>query len=197
MFCGTRYHHHPSIDFVPKFYRCEAKYIRLPYYLRLSFDELKFLFGHGGVIYLDIYGCILKDEKNEDVAFEKIMEYLPNIEKMRLPNVKMTEKTPHALTSMKFNSKFDGIGIRLICGEAFDAEEFIKFLNANKNAKYPFFYCGLTFCKEFNADFVQKLMEHYSTTGKYCTFKVHVDGWRDDSEEESGDESETDSNDSD
>uniref|UniRef100_A0A914P9G0 Uncharacterized protein n=1 Tax=Panagrolaimus davidi TaxID=227884 RepID=A0A914P9G0_9BILA len=178
MFCGT--HYAPLIDFLPKFYRCEAKFICLSS-VNLSFDELKFLIGHGGVIHLNIYCCILKDEKNEDVALEKIMELLPNVEVLRLNNVKITEKTPHALTRMKFNSKFDFIYINLISGAPFDAEGFLKFLNINKiNEPYQSFDCEFTFCKEFNAHFVQmfkKLMEDYSTPDEYCTVEVHVDGW--------------------
>uniref|UniRef100_A0A914PM66 Uncharacterized protein n=1 Tax=Panagrolaimus davidi TaxID=227884 RepID=A0A914PM66_9BILA len=135
MFCGTyHYQNAPLIDFLPKFYRCEAKFIRLPSGIHLSFNELKSLIEHGGVIQLDICECILKDEKNECVALEKIMAYLPNIEVLLLPNVKMTEETPHALTSMKFNSEFDSIYIDLISGEEFDAKEFLKFLIVSFNS---------------------------------------------------------------
>uniref|UniRef100_A0AC35GK99 Uncharacterized protein n=1 Tax=Panagrolaimus sp. PS1159 TaxID=55785 RepID=A0AC35GK99_9BILA len=159
MFCGGM-DYYPLIDFLSKFYRCEAKFISLPSGLHLTFDELKSLIGHGGVIRLDISGCILKDENKEDVALEKIMEFLPNIEVLSLHNVKMTEKTPHALTSMKFNTKFDDIYIALISGKPFDAEEFLKFLIVNKiDQPYLSKYCVFTFCKEFNADFVQILKE--------------------------------------
>uniref|UniRef100_A0A914QG78 Uncharacterized protein n=1 Tax=Panagrolaimus davidi TaxID=227884 RepID=A0A914QG78_9BILA len=198
IFCIT--HYPPWIDFLPKFYRCEAKFIRLPSGIQLSFDELKSLIGHGGVIQLDIDRCILKDEKNECVALEKIMELLPNIEKLSLYNVKITEKTPYALTSMKFNSKFHCIFIGLIFGEPFDAQEFLKFLTVNKiDEPYQSFHCTFTFCKEFNADFVQnlkKFMEGCSTFNEFdFTVDIDVDG--DENEEESGDEFETDSNDSD
>uniref|UniRef100_A0A914QKZ6 Uncharacterized protein n=1 Tax=Panagrolaimus davidi TaxID=227884 RepID=A0A914QKZ6_9BILA len=179
MFCGSRFA--PWIDFLPKFYRCEAKFICLPSNIHLAFDELKFLIGHGGVIHLNIYCCILKDEKNEDVALEKIMEFLPNIEGLILNNVKITEETPHALTRMKFNSKFRNINIALISGVPFDAVEFLKFLIVNKmNEPYQSFRGDFTFCKEFNAHFVQmfkKLMEDYSTPDEYCTVEVRVDDW--------------------
>uniref|UniRef100_A0A914PBS1 Uncharacterized protein n=1 Tax=Panagrolaimus davidi TaxID=227884 RepID=A0A914PBS1_9BILA len=186
MFCKML-DHAVLIDFLPKFYRCEAKFICLPS-VNLSFNELKSLIGHGGVVELDIYCCKLEDEKNEDVALEKILAFLPNIEILYLPNVKMTKETPHALTSMKFNSKFEGINIDLISGVPFDAEEFLKFLIINKiNEPYQFFNCEFTFRKEFNADFVQmfkKLMKDYSTPDEYCTVDVHVDGWWDVGEED-------------
>uniref|UniRef100_A0A914Q7Q2 Uncharacterized protein n=1 Tax=Panagrolaimus davidi TaxID=227884 RepID=A0A914Q7Q2_9BILA len=190
IFCGMQFHYESTalIDFLPKFYRCEAKFISLPSNIHLSFDELKSLIGHGGVVKLDICRCILKDEKNKCVALEKIMEFLPNIEQLGLNNVKITKETPRALTSMEFCSKFESICIYLISGEQFDAEEFSKFLIVNKSDEY--FFCELTFCKEFNADFVQsfeKLME------KYCI--VHQND--DSDEEENGDEFETNSNDSD
>uniref|UniRef100_A0AC35FS94 Uncharacterized protein n=1 Tax=Panagrolaimus sp. PS1159 TaxID=55785 RepID=A0AC35FS94_9BILA len=180
------YQNAPLIDFLPKFYRCEAKFIRLPSGIHLSFDELKCLIGHGGVIKLEIYDCILKDEKNECVALEKIMAYLPNIKHLSLNNVKMTTETPHALTSMKFNSKFDVIIIDLISGKPFDAKEFLKFLNVNKTDEpYESIHCKFTFYKEFDADFVQmfeKLMEDCRTLD--WTSDVSVDGWLGDNEEE-------------
>uniref|UniRef100_A0A914PGS7 Uncharacterized protein n=1 Tax=Panagrolaimus davidi TaxID=227884 RepID=A0A914PGS7_9BILA len=119
------------------------------------------------------------------------MAYLPNIEVLLLNNVKITEKTPHALTSMKFYSKFERVYIYLISGEEFDTEEFSKFLIINKiDEPDQSFYCGFTFCKEFDADFVRSFKKFLK---KYGTVEVDVDS----DEEESGDELETDSNDSD
>uniref|UniRef100_A0AC35GMV6 DUF38 domain-containing protein n=1 Tax=Panagrolaimus sp. PS1159 TaxID=55785 RepID=A0AC35GMV6_9BILA len=204
MFCGTV--DAPLINFLPKFYRCEAKFIHLPSGIHLSFDELKFLIGHvvPGIIELDIDSCILKDEKNECVALEKIMEFLPNIEKLYLYNVKITEKTPHALTSMKFNSKFSEIFADLISGEPFDAEEFLKFLIVNKiDESYPRFYGLFIFGKEFNSNI--KFLRTFKKILKGCSafdvdygyIQVFFDGDDDDSVEESGDEMETESSDSD
>uniref|UniRef100_A0A914PL54 Uncharacterized protein n=1 Tax=Panagrolaimus davidi TaxID=227884 RepID=A0A914PL54_9BILA len=200
MFCGKRDSF--MIGFLPKFYRCEAKFIRIPYAVHLSFDELKFLIGHGGVIKLDIESCILKDEKNECIALEKIMEFLPNIERLSLNNVKITEKTPHALTSMKFRSKFYDIFIDLISGEPFNVEEFLKFLIVNKiDGPHQYFHCVFTFCKEFNSEIkflrtFKMLLKGCSTfVEESCDVQVFFDG--DDSEEESGDELETENNDSD
>uniref|UniRef100_A0A914QID9 Uncharacterized protein n=1 Tax=Panagrolaimus davidi TaxID=227884 RepID=A0A914QID9_9BILA len=177
------------LNVLPKFYRCEAKFIDIHSCGHLSFDELKSLIGHGGVVKLKIGGCKLKDEKNECVALETIMEFLPNIVDLDLNNVKITEKTTYALTKIKFNSKFESIFIYLISGEPFKAEEFSKFLIVNKSDQY--FHCELTFCKKFNADFVQnleKFMEE-GPTSDYDYFKVNVDS----DLEESGDEFETDS----
>uniref|UniRef100_A0A914QRP5 Uncharacterized protein n=1 Tax=Panagrolaimus davidi TaxID=227884 RepID=A0A914QRP5_9BILA len=201
MFCGK--HYAPLIDFLPKFYRCEAKFIRIPSGIHLSFDELKFLIGHGGVVELNIHSCILKDEKNECIALEKIMEFLPNIEQLYLNNVKITEKTPHALTSMKFYSKFYEIYIDSISGEPFDTEEFLRFLIVNKMEPYEHFNCVFIFCKEFNSEIqflrtFKKLLKGCSTfVEESCGVEVFFDGDDVDSEEESGDELETDSNDSD
>uniref|UniRef100_A0A914PK05 Uncharacterized protein n=1 Tax=Panagrolaimus davidi TaxID=227884 RepID=A0A914PK05_9BILA len=177
IFCGTQFHYESTalIDFLPKFYRCEAKFISLPSNIHLSFDELKSLIGHGSVVKLDIYRSILKDEKNECVALEKIMEFLPNIEELNLSNVKMTKETPHALTSIKFYSKFNSICIDLISGKPFDAVEFMKFLIVDKvDEPDRSFYCGFTFCKEFDADFVQSFKK-FMVEGSAFSVDVYVD----------------------
>uniref|UniRef100_A0AC35G8P5 Uncharacterized protein n=1 Tax=Panagrolaimus sp. PS1159 TaxID=55785 RepID=A0AC35G8P5_9BILA len=121
------------------------------------------------------------------------MEFLPNIVILDLNNVKITEKTPRALTSMKFNSKFESIFIYLIYGEQFDAEEFSKFWIVNKSDQH--FHCELTFSKKFNADFVQSLKKFMEgrKLSEYDYFEVTVDSF----EKECGDELETDTNDSD
>uniref|UniRef100_A0AC34G2L9 Uncharacterized protein n=1 Tax=Panagrolaimus sp. ES5 TaxID=591445 RepID=A0AC34G2L9_9BILA len=72
---------HLSKQICPYIYRCEAKLIVI-YYQELSFNELLLLIGHGNVINLDMCKCKIRDVDGSLVALEKIMEYLPNIEKL-------------------------------------------------------------------------------------------------------------------
>ena len=67
---------------IPRIYRCEAKYLDLAFQT-LSFDEYKFLTQSGCVVRLDLEFSEVKDEKNEFVDLEKIMEFLPDVECFR------------------------------------------------------------------------------------------------------------------
>uniref|UniRef100_A0A914NZI2 F-box domain-containing protein n=1 Tax=Panagrolaimus davidi TaxID=227884 RepID=A0A914NZI2_9BILA len=78
-----KYPFQPEVTFIsnliPRLYRCEAKYIKF-YKQNMSFEELKFLIKHRGVVQLHLPNCKIMDEKENDfVSLEQIMAYLPNV----------------------------------------------------------------------------------------------------------------------
>uniref|UniRef100_A0A914YDZ0 Uncharacterized protein n=1 Tax=Panagrolaimus superbus TaxID=310955 RepID=A0A914YDZ0_9BILA len=121
-----------SKEIIPRLSRSEAKYIEL-WNQNLSFDDLKFLIEHGNVIELFLKNCDIQEEADGNlVELEKIMEFLPNIEKFDLYPVKCNSNTGHALSNLKFNSKINYLCLANINGESFDPNEFRKFCTANQ-----------------------------------------------------------------
>uniref|UniRef100_A0A914QBZ2 DUF38 domain-containing protein n=1 Tax=Panagrolaimus davidi TaxID=227884 RepID=A0A914QBZ2_9BILA len=114
-------------NLIPCLYRCEAKYINLVYQ-NLSFEELKFLIQHGGVIELNLSTSKIIDENDDYIFLEEITAFLPNIEKLRLERIKINANTAHVLATQKFNSKINDLFIDKICGEPFDSDQFLNYL---------------------------------------------------------------------
>uniref|UniRef100_A0A914PNZ0 Uncharacterized protein n=1 Tax=Panagrolaimus davidi TaxID=227884 RepID=A0A914PNZ0_9BILA len=114
---------------LPRIYRCEAKFISL-YGQSISFDELKFLIKHGGVVSLDLGRSEIKDEKGDSVCLDQIIQFLPYIAML---------------------------DIDYILGEPFDADEFIKFCKTNGDDVR--FGIGLRFAPTFDRGFIEKFKE--------------------------------------
>uniref|UniRef100_A0A914PJG2 Uncharacterized protein n=1 Tax=Panagrolaimus davidi TaxID=227884 RepID=A0A914PJG2_9BILA len=147
---------------IPRLSCCEAKYVHLCNQ-NLSFDELKFFIQHGGVIDLSI-GCEVKDANGDYIDLEKIMAFLPNIQRFFMNGIKVNKKTGHALSNMKFNAKLSNFAIWGIRGKPFNLNEFLKYCIANK-AEY--FFMELCFDKEFDADFVGNFVKILSDYEKF------------------------------
>uniref|UniRef100_A0AC34FQU1 F-box domain-containing protein n=1 Tax=Panagrolaimus sp. ES5 TaxID=591445 RepID=A0AC34FQU1_9BILA len=117
-------------SFIPRIYQCDAKFIRF-WNQNLSFNELKFLIGSGNVVEMKLKNCEIKDSDANYIDLEKIMEFLPNIEKLRLSDVKVNPNTANALTNQKNFGKISKFAIREFNGEPFDVDEFLKFFIVN------------------------------------------------------------------
>uniref|UniRef100_A0A914PNK6 Uncharacterized protein n=1 Tax=Panagrolaimus davidi TaxID=227884 RepID=A0A914PNK6_9BILA len=141
---------------LPRIYRCEAKFISL-YDQSISFDELKFLIEHGGIVTLDLGHSEIKDEKGDYVCLEQIIQFLPNISMLELPKVKVSAKTGHALAEQKFYGKISRFCIAYIFGEPFDDNQFVKFCKTNGDDEH--FGIGLHFAPTFDRGFIEKLKE--------------------------------------
>uniref|UniRef100_A0AC35GHI1 Uncharacterized protein n=1 Tax=Panagrolaimus sp. PS1159 TaxID=55785 RepID=A0AC35GHI1_9BILA len=142
---------------ISRIYSCKAKYIKICYQ-QLSFDELKFLIQHGGVIDLEI-GCEVKDANGDYIDLEKVMACLPNIQRFVMHGIKVNKYTGHALSNMKFNAKLSNFAIWRIFGKPFDSNEFLKYCTANKAESL---FMSLGFDEEFDADFVDNFGETLS-----------------------------------
>uniref|UniRef100_A0AC35GQS7 Uncharacterized protein n=1 Tax=Panagrolaimus sp. PS1159 TaxID=55785 RepID=A0AC35GQS7_9BILA len=143
---------------ISRLYRCEAKYIYI-FDQELAFNELEFLIKHGGIIELNLESCQIKDENDDYIFLETITKYLPNIENLQLPNIKMNANTAYVLTKQEFKGKLSCFCIKTIYGESFDPIEFQKFITvANNNDE--FFSLQLLFNDlDFDAKFVKKAEE--------------------------------------
>uniref|UniRef100_A0A914PKG7 F-box domain-containing protein n=1 Tax=Panagrolaimus davidi TaxID=227884 RepID=A0A914PKG7_9BILA len=139
---------------IPRLSCCEAKYIEI-YGQPLSFDELKFLIQHGGVIDLNMR-CEMKDANGDYIDVEKIMAFLPNIQGFFMRGIKVNADTGHALSNMKFNAKLSSFGIWETRGKPFDSNEFLKYCIANKAERL---FLSFIFDEEFDADFVENFGE--------------------------------------
>uniref|UniRef100_A0AC34FTZ4 Uncharacterized protein n=1 Tax=Panagrolaimus sp. ES5 TaxID=591445 RepID=A0AC34FTZ4_9BILA len=117
---------------IPRLYQCDAKYITI-WNQKLSYDELKFFIGSGNVIDLNLLCMRIKDDKNEWINLEKIMEFLPNVEQLQLSNVKFNKNTANLLEKQRFNSKINSLILLDIFGEPFDTTEFLNFTKKNRD----------------------------------------------------------------
>uniref|UniRef100_A0AC34G1L6 Uncharacterized protein n=1 Tax=Panagrolaimus sp. ES5 TaxID=591445 RepID=A0AC34G1L6_9BILA len=104
----------------------------------LSFDELLLLIGHGNVVDLQLEGSDICDVDGSLVALEKIMEYLPNVEKLNMFPVRIGKNTANALANMNFNAKIYCFDLLDIQAEPFDPDEFLKFIIANRSEYFEF-----------------------------------------------------------
>uniref|UniRef100_A0AC35GN49 Uncharacterized protein n=1 Tax=Panagrolaimus sp. PS1159 TaxID=55785 RepID=A0AC35GN49_9BILA len=138
---------------IPHLFRCEAKYLSIVDQ-SLSFDEVKFLISHGNVVEFCLPDSTILDECGQYVHLEEIMKYLPNVEELVLPNIKVNSETGHALTKLKFNSRIFIFSIWAIFGDPFDENEFLKFVKANRDDKLDL---EMSFNEEFNREFEAKL----------------------------------------
>uniref|UniRef100_A0A914PM61 T-box domain-containing protein n=1 Tax=Panagrolaimus davidi TaxID=227884 RepID=A0A914PM61_9BILA len=139
---------------IPHLFRCEAKYLHICDQ-SLSFDEVKFLIEHGNVVEFHLSTSTILDENGQYVHLEEIMKYLPNVEELALPNIKVNSKTGHALTKLNFKSKISIFSIHAIFGVSFDGNEFLKFVKANRDDKLDL---RMKF-NGFNFNFVTKFIE--------------------------------------
>uniref|UniRef100_A0AC35FF79 DUF38 domain-containing protein n=1 Tax=Panagrolaimus sp. PS1159 TaxID=55785 RepID=A0AC35FF79_9BILA len=153
---------------IPNLSRCDAKYIFISCQ-NLSFNEIKFLIGHGNVIDF-CFGGAIKDANNKLVELENIMQYLPNVEKLHLDNVKFNQNTGHALANMKFNGKLYEICLQGIHGGPFDALEFEKYCHTNR-AKH--FVLSLYFTsKGKHVNEFCNIMENYADTHEHTRLET-------------------------
>uniref|UniRef100_A0A914QTJ4 T-box domain-containing protein n=1 Tax=Panagrolaimus davidi TaxID=227884 RepID=A0A914QTJ4_9BILA len=146
-------------------FRCEAKYLYLAYQ-SLSFDEVKFLIAHGNVVEFCLPDSKILDENGQYVHLEEIMKYLPNIENLVLPNIKVNSETGHALTKLNFNSKIFIFSIHAVFGDPFDKNEFLKFVKANRDDKLDL---RMKF-NGFNPNFVTKFIEIMDDYKMSCSY---------------------------
>uniref|UniRef100_A0A914Q8I2 Uncharacterized protein n=1 Tax=Panagrolaimus davidi TaxID=227884 RepID=A0A914Q8I2_9BILA len=160
---------------IPRLSCCEAKYVDIQFQ-NLSFDELKLLIQHGGVIDLCAVDCEIKDAEGEYIDLEKIMAFLPNIQFFVMNSIKVNKKTGHALSNMKFNAKLSYFSIRRICGEPFDPNEFLKYCIANKA---ELLHLTVDFNEEFDADFVKnfgEILSDYKKPNENVSFALYHGG---------------------
>uniref|UniRef100_A0A914PSB8 Uncharacterized protein n=1 Tax=Panagrolaimus davidi TaxID=227884 RepID=A0A914PSB8_9BILA len=154
---------------IPRLYSCKAKYIKIRYQ-QLSFDELKFLIQHGGVIDLFANDCEIKDANGDYIDLEKIMAFLPNIQFFYMKCIKVNANTGHALSNMKFNAKLSSCTIVGIRGQPFDSNEFLKYCITNKAERL---YMNFCFDEEFDADFVKnfgEILSDYKKSNENVSF---------------------------
>uniref|UniRef100_A0A914YAK4 Uncharacterized protein n=1 Tax=Panagrolaimus superbus TaxID=310955 RepID=A0A914YAK4_9BILA len=140
---------------IPHLYRCEAKFIILKHQ-NLSFNDLKFLIQHGGVIDLQVDKCQIKDENGEEVLLEEILKYLPNIEELLLPIVKINANINYALSNQTFNNIFCKFRFAKSDCEYynFDFSSDLQFKMINGDQTH--LKCFLKLSKKYDADFVEK-----------------------------------------
>uniref|UniRef100_A0A914QZ60 Uncharacterized protein n=1 Tax=Panagrolaimus davidi TaxID=227884 RepID=A0A914QZ60_9BILA len=143
----------------------------------LTFNELEFLIKHGGVTELNLESCEIKDENDDYIFLEAITKYLPNIENLQLPNIKINANTAYVLTKQKFNGKLSCFCLKTIYGELFDPIEFQKFIIvANNNDE--FFSLQLLFNHlDFDASFVknvEEIMNDYKNINKKSKMDIDI-----------------------
>uniref|UniRef100_A0AC35F715 Uncharacterized protein n=1 Tax=Panagrolaimus sp. PS1159 TaxID=55785 RepID=A0AC35F715_9BILA len=139
-----------------RIYRCEAKCITI-YGQNISFEELKFLIKHGGVVHLDLNTSEIKNEKGDFVCLDQIIKFLPNILELELPKVKVNGKTGHVLAEQKFNEKITRFNIDYILGEPFDLKQFVEFCKTNGDDDH--FVIKLRFAPTFDRRFIEAFKE--------------------------------------
>uniref|UniRef100_A0AC35GDC0 Uncharacterized protein n=1 Tax=Panagrolaimus sp. PS1159 TaxID=55785 RepID=A0AC35GDC0_9BILA len=165
-------------NLIPRLSQCHVKYINL-WNQNLSFSELEFLIGHGGVVEIYVLDCQIKDGNNDYVHLEEITKFLPNIEKMVLSYVKTHANTAKALLAQKFNGKIFEIYIQTIFGKPFDVNDFAQFIIANKNDEDASFIhvwdfaLNMHFSKEnFSVAYVNEFEEIMS--GLNTSFRINI-----------------------
>uniref|UniRef100_A0AC34FMS1 Uncharacterized protein n=1 Tax=Panagrolaimus sp. ES5 TaxID=591445 RepID=A0AC34FMS1_9BILA len=129
-----------AFSIVTKIYKCDAKYLTL-YDQVFTFDE--FLFLGSAVEQLALYRSIVRDEDGREVAFETLVECLPNLKNCHCSFVAASKnaskntlkefwKIPHLLT-------LDSLSFGNIT-EEFNIDNFVIFIKQNKNTRIQLYF---------------------------------------------------------
>uniref|UniRef100_A0A914P9I9 Uncharacterized protein n=1 Tax=Panagrolaimus davidi TaxID=227884 RepID=A0A914P9I9_9BILA len=90
--------------FIPKIYRCSAKYISIREQ-KLSNKELTILLGHGNVEEFSFFQ--IKDSSDNFLIVENVLKMLPKIKRFDLDGVLCTSETSQKLCEFPFQNKLE------------------------------------------------------------------------------------------
>uniref|UniRef100_A0A914RAE1 Uncharacterized protein n=1 Tax=Panagrolaimus davidi TaxID=227884 RepID=A0A914RAE1_9BILA len=114
--------------FIPKIYRCSAKYISISKQ-KLSNKELTILLGHGNVEEL----CFskIKDSSDNYLIVENVLKMLPKIKRFDLDGVRCTSETSQKLCEFQFQNKLEWFSLTDI--NLLEPKVFAEFIGVCKN----------------------------------------------------------------
>uniref|UniRef100_A0AC34GA89 FTH domain-containing protein n=1 Tax=Panagrolaimus sp. ES5 TaxID=591445 RepID=A0AC34GA89_9BILA len=119
-------------NFISRLYRCTAKYVDISKQ-NLTFNELKFLIGHGDVIEIKLSS--VKDQNGNPFKFEDIIPFIPKIQKLHIVDIVYSSVISQFLLDFSFKNKIE----RFEFGDAEilpDPAEFVEFILKNSSPFY-------------------------------------------------------------
>uniref|UniRef100_A0AC34FQW3 DUF38 domain-containing protein n=1 Tax=Panagrolaimus sp. ES5 TaxID=591445 RepID=A0AC34FQW3_9BILA len=122
-------------DFIPKMFRCDAKYISIANQ-DLTFKELKFLIGHGNVVDLYLLEVKTIDEQNKEIAVEDVLKLVPKVQFINIGGIPDTPKTAQILSQLKFENKIESFNLNI---ENLEPHDFVEFIKKNMAPKSRIF----------------------------------------------------------
>uniref|UniRef100_A0A914Q8X4 Uncharacterized protein n=1 Tax=Panagrolaimus davidi TaxID=227884 RepID=A0A914Q8X4_9BILA len=122
-------------DFIPKMFKCDAKYISITNQ-DLTFEELYFILGHGNVLDLHLSEVGIIDGNGKAVPIEDVLKLCLKAQFINIGGVSDTPDTAKILSEMEFENKIESFNLKI---DDLEPNAFVEFLKKNIAPKSKIF----------------------------------------------------------